>query len=221
MESVVLIAGSETLLGRKLVEKELGRGNRVVAPVNSKKETAGSETSRENLMVIPWNRSSLFSAKTLVRESLRKWGAIDRALIIDPILSGGVPFSELTINEIDDLVDREIKGYLYLTRELINYFDRTQKSLLSFIRNKKMPLEGNAPEKACSSFFKAFADNLIAEKSESTFKLGFINGTTNVDTCADFIIDICDNRPEKSRGEWLRATDKRSLFSSLPIEKRA
>jgi NADP-dependent 3-hydroxy acid dehydrogenase YdfG len=221
MEKVVLITGSETLLGRKLVEKELYRGNLVAAPVSSKKDSSsGSESSRKNLMVLSWNRSSLFSAKTIMREVCRKWGRIDRALIIDPNLSGGLPFSELPVTDIDDMIDREIKGMLYLTRELLQLFQKQDEALLSYIRSGKPSLEQNAAERGRSGFFRDFSDRLLEEKSENIYKIGFINAASNVDICADFILELCESQPEKACGEWLKATDKKSLFANIPIEKR-
>jgi NAD(P)-dependent dehydrogenase (short-subunit alcohol dehydrogenase family) len=61
MGKVVLITGSDCLLGHKLVEKELKKGNRVIAPVASK-SSASNESGREDRLVIPCNRSSDDSA---------------------------------------------------------------------------------------------------------------------------------------------------------------
>lgn len=220
MGNVVMIAGSETLLGRKLVEKELDRGNRVIAPVNSKKDSSTGESSRENLMVFSWNRSSLISTKTLIREAQRKWRSIDRALILGGPFNDGLPFGDHTLSELDERIDQEIKGLLYLTRELSLLFSGSP-SLLAFVRNDGSRHESGTLEKGCAGFFKSFSDSLIEEKSENIYKCGFINGASNVEVCADFILRTMDEQPDKARGEWLRISDRKSLFSGLPIEKRS
>lgn len=221
MSKVVLIAGSETLLGRKLVEKELDLGNRVVAPVNSRKESSGSESSRANLLVLPWNRSSLFSTKTVIQEAYRQWKTIDQSLIIDSGQGENSPFTNLSLSEIDETVDRDIKGTLYLSRELLSYYAREDKqSLLTFIRQENST-QGSSLSSGCSGFFRDFSDRLIQEKLDSVFMCGFINMTKNVDICANYIIEICKSKPEKAWGEWLKVSDKKSLFSLLPIEKRS
>lgn len=220
MGKVVLIAGSETLLGRKLVEKELDRGNRVVAPVNSTKEGVSGESSRKNLLVIPWNKPSLFSARTVLQETLRRWGAPDRAYILDGLPKETDPFADLSLADLDRMVDREIKGYLYLTHLLLDTLKGREGGALFFIRQVRGDGDSSL-NRGISGFFREMSDALMTEKPDGVTLAGFLSRTTNVESCAESILDLTENLPEKARGKWLRITEKKSPFSTLSIEKRA
>jgi NAD(P)-dependent dehydrogenase (short-subunit alcohol dehydrogenase family) len=219
MSKVVLIAGSETLLGRKIVEKELNLGNRVVAPVSSSGESSTGESSRENLLVIPWNKSSLFSAKTIIQETVRRWGYLDRAYIIGGVNQERAPFADLSLADLDKVVDREIKGLLYLTNQLMNLLSKKPSSSLFFIR-RVFNGSGNGIDRGCSGFFKELSDGIMEERQENITVAGFISSTTNAEAAAESILEYAADLPDKARGEWLRISEKRNRFSPLPIEKR-
>jgi len=215
----VLIAGSETLLGRKLVEKELDRGNRVVAPVNSTKDGGSGETSRENLLVIPWNKPSLFSAKTILQESVRRWGSLDRAYLLENVPREGGLYTDLSFSDLDRIVDREIKGFLYLSHLLLNYLKEQGRGSLFFVT----PHRGDRNDsmgRGCSAFFRETADAILCEKPDGITLAGFLSRTTNVESSAGSILALSTDLPEKARGEWLRITEKKNPFNSLSIEKR-
>ncbi|MBN2627123.1 MAG: SDR family NAD(P)-dependent oxidoreductase [Spirochaetales bacterium] len=219
MSEVVLIAGSETLLGRKLVEKELDRGNRVVAPVNSTKDGGSGETSRENLLVIPWNKPSLFSAKTILQESVRRWGSLDRAYLLENVPREGGLYTDLSFSDLDRIVDREIKGFLYLSHLLLNYLKEQGRGSLFFVT----PHRGDRNDsmgRGCSAFFRETADAILCEKPDGITLAGFLSRTTNVESSAGSILALSTDLPEKARGEWLRITEKKNPFNSLSIEKR-
>ncbi|MDC7223222.1 MAG: hypothetical protein PQJ60_05730 [Spirochaetales bacterium] len=218
MSQVVLIAGSETLLGRKLVEKELDRGNRVVAPVSSSRDSGGGESSRENLLVIPWNRASLFSAKTVIQETTRHWDIPDRAYMIDGRSREAAPFTDLSLTDLDETVDREIKGFLYLTNQLIPLLKKGRSSLL-FIRRPSSEGESGL-DRACSGFFRELADGIMREKPDRLTVGGFVSTTANVEVSAESIVEYASLLPEKARGEWLKISERRKPFSQLSIEKR-
>ncbi len=219
MSQVVLIAGSETLLGRKIVEKELARGNRVVAPVSSSRESGSGESSRDNLLVIPWNRTSLFSAKTVIQETVRKWDTPDRVYILDGKSRESDPFSDLSLADLDRIVDQELKGFLYLSHLIINLLKKKNGSSLFFVRQFSTGRESGL-DSGCAAFFKEMADGIMAEGEERISLCGFLSQTSNADVCAESILEYAVSLPDKARGEWLRIGEKKNRFTVLPIEKR-
>lgn len=217
MAKVVLITGSETSLGRKLVDKELGRGNRVVAPVASKSSNT-ADNSREDLLVLPWNRSSVFSTKTVIREAQRQFGKLDRAILLSPAGAEATYFMEMSVNEVDEVIDQSIRGNAYITRELSQVIQETGSMTLGFVLQSgknSSPLYNGS-----KGFFRNFADTLMLELSPGTDLCGFITESPDLEGFADFILQYLEDLPEKARGNWLKHSDKKSLFTSLPIEKR-
>ena len=117
MSKVVLVTGSESLTGRKLIEKLLARDCRVVAPVAGR-ETDRSETGTANLTVLTWNRASWFSAKAVVRETLRHHQRIDAALILSGHTATAPAFSEAGSGDVEEILEHSVKGSVALVREL-------------------------------------------------------------------------------------------------------
>jgi len=217
MAEVVLITGSETLLGRKLVEKELARGNRVIAPIGNKTGSS-SENTREDFLTLPWNKSSVFSAKTVIREGERQLGPINRAVFLSPGNTESAYLMEMTISDIDDLLDNQIRGFIYLVREVYTLMKEREFSKLGFaMTHNKSSL---CIQKGCIGFFKDFADKLIQEPTPAIEMCGFLSSSNDIDSYSHFIMEMLDTLPPKAKGQWLKHSDKKNLFSSLPIEKR-
>ena len=218
MGKVILITGSETLLGRKLVEKNLSAGNSVIAPVLSKDENT-NETKKNNLFVVPWNKSSIISTRTVVREGIRVFQKIDEAILVYSENKTNDQFLDFSTSEIDEAIDSSINGLVYLTRELLKAISNDNNFAISFAMVKKNQKQGNSIEKGFQGFFKSFADSVI-QNIQIIYKCAFTTSVSEMDSYAAFICNILSDRPEKASGQWLNYSDRKNLFSSLPILTR-
>lgn len=217
MSKLLLITGSETLLGRKVVEKALKLGYNIIAPVASK-ASSNAENNREDLLVLPWNRASVFSAKTVIREAERKMGPIERALFLSPASAEQNYLSEMSVAQIDDHIDNTLRGLSYLLRELFLHQQNLDNATLCFARTQ---LKNNlALQKGSLGFFQSLADSIIQENHGNLSMCGFLSDSPDMDGYADFILQYLESLPEKAQGQWLKHSDKKNLFSQLPIEKR-
>ena len=219
MNKVVLIAGSETLLGRKLMESTLEAGDSVIAPVMTDQESLKG-SKRESLFITPWNRSSWVSAKTVLREGLRQFSTIDQAYFISPEYRYPKSFEQIKSEDIDKNVNLYLNGTTYLLLEVLDYFRKQDKGSLSFIETPKSqefthPLDG-----LVSGGFHNFAEGVLLSENSSIFRVGFCTDSAEMVDYATFIRDIVNNADAKAQGEWLKFSDKKALFQSLPIIKR-
>ncbi len=214
MSKTVLVTGSESLTGRKLIEKLLARDCRVVAPVAGK-ETDRNETGTANLTVLTWNRASWFSAKAVVRETLRHYGQIDAALILNSHTSGPV-FSEAASSDVEDVLEHSVKGSVALVRELSPLLSATGGFLGMVIPHR---VGGNAGplDALADGAFKGFAASLIQETQLSLWACGFLSTSPDADGFTDAVIANWENRPEKLRGNWYRYTEARGPFGRSGI----
>jgi|GEM_PF-667502 len=218
MGKVILIAGSETLLGRKLIEKNLSAGNSVIAPVQSKDENT-NEPQKNNLLVIPWNKSSVISTRTIIREGIRVFQKIDEAILVYSENKTNDQLTDFSTSEIDESVESSINGTVYLTRELLKVFNSSEEGCLSFaIVNKNRKII-NPIEKGFQGFFKSFADSTVFSDSR-LFKCAFTTSVSEMDSYAAFICNILDEKPLKADRQWLNYTERKNLFSSLPVLPR-
>ncbi|MDA3809491.1 MAG: hypothetical protein PF518_04075 [Spirochaetaceae bacterium] len=218
MGKIILIAGSETLLGRKLIEKNLSAGNSVIAPVQSKDDNT-NELKKNNLLVLPWNKSSVISTRTVVREGIRVFQKIDEAILVYSENKTNDLLLDFSTSEIDESVESSINGIVYLTRELMRVLNPANDRCLSFAIVNKVRNLINPIEKGFQGFFKSFADATISGE-DKLFKCAFTTSVSEMDSYASFICNILHDRPTKADGQWLSYTERKNLFSSLPILPR-
>jgi len=218
MGKVILITGSETLLGRKLIEKNLAAGNKVIAPVISRDENSG-EPQKNNLLVLPWNKSSIISSRTVIREGMRIFRSIDEAILVYSENKTNDQLSDFSTSEIDEAIESSIHGTVYLTRELLKVMESDSSKALSFVLTRKNRQAGSPMEKGFLGFFRSFADAVISTEGVP-FKCAFTSEVSDMDSFALFINSILAEKPEKGAGQWLDYREKKNLFSSLPVIPR-
>ncbi len=211
MGKVILIAGSETLLGRKLIEKNLSDGNSVIAPVQSKSENS-NEPKKNNLFVVPWNKSSVISARTVVREGIRVFQKIDEFILVYSENKTNNQLIDFTTSEIDYSVESSINGIVYLTREILKIFESLNDKSLSFAMNSRNKNVANSLEKGFQGFFKEFADSII-QTNNNIYKCAFTTSVSEMDSYAHFISSILNEKPQKADKQWLYYSEKKNLFS--------
>ncbi|QEN09101.1 SDR family NAD(P)-dependent oxidoreductase [Oceanispirochaeta crateris] len=219
MNKTVLIIGSETLLGRKLIEVYLNSGCKVIAPVMTSQETM-KESEKKNLLVIPWNRGSLVSAKTVYRESIRVFGTLDQAIIVNPELSSTPAFEDIDTEVMDELLNIYIHGTLYLIREILNYFKSKESGTLVFAETEKGLSPTAVLPSLISGSFHNTVEGLLLTDLEGLKSCAFTSRLTEMEDYAQFIRGILESDDPKINGEWLLFSEKKNLFQSLPILKR-
>ncbi len=218
MGKVILIAGSETLLGRKMIEKNLAAGNSVIAPVESKSED-NNTPRKNNLLVVPWNKSSIISARTVIREGLRVFKEIDEAVLVYSDNKTNSQLNDLSTSEIDEAINSSINGTVYLTKELLKIFSASKSATLAFAVVNKLQTVNNPLEQGLSGFYKSFADSIIISDNK-IYKCAFTTSISEMDSYASFICRILQEKPQKADRQWLNYSERKNLFSSLPIIPR-
>jgi len=210
MNEVSLVSGSETLTGRKLIEKLLARGSQVIAPVAGA-ATQANETKRENLCVLTWNRSSWFSTKAVVREALRRYGRIDSGWILHQVPPPLRNFSEAGSNDIEAVLEQSIKGSIALARELLPLLEDSSGFLGMVLPHQSGTVRGPLDSLAHGAF-TGFSTSLIQEVKLDLWACAFISKSTNAGDFATKIIELGNSKPVKLRGRWYRYAEGRRFF---------
>ncbi len=210
MQEVVLVTGGETLTGRKLIEKLLSRGVRVVTPVAGR-DSGVPETSTENLTVLGWNPSSWFSTKAIIRETLRLHGTLDAAFIVHHHLPLGQKLNETDSSAVETVMDQSVKGVVVLVRELVVWALNSRSTNL-FLGMVLPHLAGGKPEPLdamADGAFKGLAVSVVEKNLPYLWSCGFFNNSPDAEGFAEALVARWQSRPEKLRGHWYRHSEGR------------
>lgn len=219
MSKTVLIIGSETLLGRKLIEVYLNSAYKVIAPVMTTQETLKS-SGKTNLLVIPWNRTSLISAKTIMREVIRNFSSLDFAIVVNPEINESSVLEDIETEMLDDALYSYTHGTLYLIKEILDSFKKQEKGILAFAETEKSLSTESILPSIIQGGFHNMCESLLLSVPPGSIRCGFTSRLTEMEDYAQFIKGILESGEPKINGEWLQFSEKKALFQSLPIIKR-
>jgi len=215
MNEVVLVTGSETLTGRKLIEKLLAKGSQVVVPVAGK-ETEMKDTGTSNLTVLSWNRSSWFSAKAVVREVLRGFGRIDTAWVLHQPTAAVDIFSDSGSSSIETVLEHSVKGNVAMIRELISPLENSE-GFLGIVVPHRTGGNISSLESMASGAFTGFSGSLFHETGTSLWACGFLCNSPDVEGFTDNLIQLQDEKPDKLRNRWFKYVEGRRPFGGSTI----
>lgn len=215
MNEVVLVTGSETLTGRKLIEKLLAGGSQVVAPVAGK-ETETNETGTANLTVLTWNRASWFSTKAVIRETLRRYGTIDAAWLLHQPTPSVQDFSEAGSGDIETVLEQSVKASVALVRELTPVLEASRGFLGMVVPHRSGAAPGPLDALAYGAF-TGFSASLIRETGPALWACGFVSKSTNADGFTAELIRLGEEKPPKLRGRWYKFADGRRPFGGPTV----
>lgn len=210
MNEVVLVTGSESLTGRKLIEKLLAQGSQVVAPVAGK-ETETKETGTPNLTVLTWNRSSWFSTKAVIREIIRRFDKIDAAWVLHPSIPAVQDFSEVSSGDIETVLEQSVKGSVALVREITPLLKASGGFLGMVVPHRSGGAPGPLDALALGAF-TGFSSSLIRETDPSLWACGFISNSPDAEGFTANLIRLREEKPGKLRGRWYKYADGRRPF---------
>ena len=217
MKEVVLVTGSETLTGRKLIEKLLAKGSQVVVPVAGK-ETNIKDTGTPNLTVLSWNRSSWFSTKTVVREILRRFGRIDSAWVLHQPAAAVDIFEDSGSSGIEAVLEHSVKGNVAIIRELYAPIS-SSKGFLAVVIPHRAGGSISPLEALTFGAFSSFSTSLFQETNETIWMCGFKSSSPDAEGFIENMIRMQEERPEKLRNQWFKYAEGRRIFGGSAIVK--
>ena len=193
-------------------------------------------------LALSWNPSSSISARTLVLAAENRLGQINDAIIICSPPAVYKTAETLSPEEIEILVNDQIKGWFLLIRELIIYFRREQRGSLSLVA----PEEASQGEKwtassvrlnqsgknasgkqgwnrvsqadllgpSAGASFRAFAQGILNSHGNEPFHImGFTGAEAGAEEeFASWFFKTLDEGSAKNRGRWLKFS-KRKIFN--------
>jgi hypothetical protein len=155
----------------------------------------------------------------LVLKSQRTLGTIHQALVVHSVSGTPDELSSASLTQIDAVVDADVKGYLYLLRELIYAFRRQASGTLACIAHR--PQELTSVGSGVFEGFIGLVESLLSSSVAEPFTLnGYVSESANLAEFARFIYQGNEERNTKTRGRWQRYTGRAGIFSALPFSGR-
>ena len=225
----ILIAGNESSLfnavsaealrrvkslASVLVPNRFSQAAPPLTPSATAAETAApAAVSAEGAIPLSWNPASSISARTLVLAAENRIGKINDAIIVCSPPAVYRTIETLTPEEIDFIVNTQIKGWFFLVRELALYFRSQGSGSLSLISpeisasssgGKNAPVDLLGPAAAAS--FKNFAQGILTSTENESFQLmGFSNSDADNDNdFAEWVFKYIDEGNKKNSGRWFK-----------------
>jgi hypothetical protein len=190
----------------------LPEGGRISSPFN----VAVPSGPEPAAIPLSWNPASSISARTLVLAAENRLGKINDAIIICSPPAVYKSAEALTPEEIEIMVNDQIKGWFYLIRELVIYFRSQGTGTLSFVLPEEA-ISGDTGKSAwnkinqsdllgpsAAASFRAYAQGVLAAHSGEPFQvMGFTGaGTGAEEEFAAWFFKILDAGERKKPGQW-------------------
>lgn len=218
MKRKILITGPDSNLKTKLVELFLGNNSIVAVSVNNQNKKTSSKNS--NLVEIPWNFRSPLSAKNIILDCQNKIGGFDEALTILSSKHNNKAIHEISSSDIEDAIDTNLKGTIFILKEIILYLQNKGDGNISLIQNINQneilaplfALESGGLLSLTKSLFDSYQNEQLAINSFSSQSL-------EIEEYADYIFKNISERGKAIHGKMFKFQD-RGMLKSFTIQKK-
>ena len=134
MSKVIIITGASRGIGRAIAEKLARTGNKIIANYNNSKEKAEElkeNLSKENIEIDIYRAdvSQREECINLVEYAINKYGKID-VLINNAGISVWGPFTDLTDDEWQKILQTNLYAAIAMTQETIKYMIKQQEGCI-------------------------------------------------------------------------------------------
>jgi NAD(P)-dependent dehydrogenase (short-subunit alcohol dehydrogenase family) len=217
----ILIAGNESGLSRAIAAEAAQRVERyALATITSRflgAPSAPAQDAPENAP-LQWNPGSPISARTLVLAAENRLDHINEALLICAPPSIRRAAAELTLADIEVMVNDHIKGWFFLVKELTVAFKARGAGTLALVYTEAGTGGGRDDMAdilgpAATASFQAFTRSLLASAhTEPYVTMGFSCTEAGSDTgFASYIFKILDEGNKRDNGK-LHKYGRLSIF---------
>ena len=216
----IFIAGNESALSRAVEAEAVKRVEQFTAALIPNRLAGAQKNSapaNEKRLPLDWNPSSPISARTLILAAENRLDQIDEAILICSPPSIHSSAAELTLADIEIMINDHIKGWFFLVKELTAVFKSRGRGTLALVYSD-IPVSGKdddadilGPSSLAS--FRALTQGLLAAAhSEPYTTMGFSNSDAgNEAAFAAFMYKYIDEGNRRSNGK-LHKFGKFNLF---------
>ncbi|MFW5688533.1 MAG: hypothetical protein ACOCWX_01190 [Spirochaetota bacterium] len=212
MEQACLVTGKSNELLADVVQEVAARGRRTLVARSGPLDV---DSGAENISTVSWNRRSALSARSVVLHAQNLYGRLDEAVVVFSPVRESVPFHESSIVSIENRTDAEVKGYLFLIREIVAMFQK-QRSGRLLLALQEPDDELRPPLEAISlGSFVGAAESLVGYYRNEPLEIRLCSSrSSDTPGYAGFIADALEApRPRRPKNHWLRFGARGGFFN--------
>jgi len=207
----IFIAGNESALSRAIEAETVNRVEQFAAAlIPNRLSGAARNSAQENdkRLSLDWNPSSPISARTVVLAAENRLEHIDDAILVCSPPSIRTRAAELSLSDIEIMVNDYIKGWFFLVKELSAVFSAKRRGTLALVYPDIAPPSARddsadilGPSALAS--FRALTNGLLsAAHTEPYITVGFsISDAGNETAFASFMYKSIDEITNRSNGK--------------------
>ena len=176
--------------------------------VHAIKGTAEGQQNEYKGMPLQWNPGSPISARTLILAAENRMGQINEAILICAPPSTRKPVAELSLTDIEVMVNDHIKGWFLLVKELSLIFRVRQSGTLALVYSDVSAGGGRDDTAdilgpAAHASFQAFTRSILqSAQAEPYITLGFSCTEPGAEAgFASYIFKILDEGNKRNKGK--------------------
>ncbi|MDR3160755.1 MAG: hypothetical protein LBU28_03985 [Spirochaetaceae bacterium] len=205
----ILLAGTESPLSAAIAAEAAKRVESFAAAFIPNRFSHPGGTGPSALkghIPLAWNPGSPISARALALAAENRMAHIDEAVLICVPPGLYRPPEELSSTDIETLVNDYIKGWFFLSRELIGRFKARQAGVLTLVlsepsvRGKDEPVD--VAGGAVAAAFRALAQSLLAASAGKPYQVLGFSGSGEPASFAAFIFKILEEGGKRNGGKW-------------------
>ncbi|MBN1685437.1 MAG: hypothetical protein JW852_02225 [Spirochaetales bacterium] len=202
MDKRMLIIPGDSDMSVALAEEASIDGWTVALTRRGKKPGAGQG---KNPLIIGCNGRSFLSTRRSFIDCINAFGGLDAAIVLHEARQDERPVHELNPVAIEEYVDTEMKGHLFLLREVLSFFVRNRSGILAMVNyapedSTLLPLCA-----AATAAFHAVTDSIATlYQNENIVINGFDCSVESPQRYSRFILQQLSGRAGDVSGKWYR-----------------
>jgi len=207
----IFIAGNESAISRAVENETVNRVEKYTAAfIPNRLSGASKNISPANKKRLPleWNPSSPISARTMILAAENRLEKIDEAILICSPPSIQVSASDITLSDVEIMINDNIKGWFYLIKELSAVFRNRKRGTLALVYPEIVTdaVTNGAADilgASCLASFSAVTKGLLADAdNEPYITAGFSSSNTgNESAFASFIYKTIEETDKRTNGK--------------------
>ena len=208
MSRGILITGNESSLLTALCVEAAKRVENYAVAFIPRENGPSKAVPGDRRVLLDWNPPSPISAKTLMLSCQNTIHNIDDAILVCVPPSCRKKAEELSVVEIDQLIDYNIKGWFFLVRELVAEFEKRGRGNLAMVLAAELGPgpKGDKPDLAgpvAVSAFRSFVQGILLSSFGASYNaMGFSMAEPGgEDAFAPYIFKTMEEEKNNS-GKW-------------------
>lgn len=215
MHESFLITGNYNPLNRSLISRILDIQGKVILAARTENEKTLASTEfegREDLNVVLHNSRSALSTRSLFLDLQNTGQEISNLIIVHNVAGKSDVLQGLSNVSIEETVDTELKGFLFILKEATSWFQRRENGSINIVLQNNGPEVPSPTDALVIGGLEALSDSMFTYYGKERYAIrGFTTRDSDDNAFAEYIIQGI--REHKATARWHVFKPRAKLFN--------